>query len=264
MGTNANKVTITTANQNKPNGVDALNNLHPNGLPNKGGLKRPKRNDEPFMEDIFPDTPLGQLLRGIHRSFLIKYEPRIGWARKGACEETKLLAHPCEVVASHQWGVMWLVLTISSTPEFQTELPKFDRQKAYEMAAAHDLAELVTGDITPIDGISPEEKHLLESEAMKSILSFYPLETSQVLSRIYNRYEDRQCVESKFVKDCDRLDFMITAFVLERQGFSGFKEFYINSNREQFSTKIAKDLSELLLKTRDKLQESDGKLYIKN
>ena len=221
-------------------------------------VNRPQRDDTPFMEDIFPQTTLGRLLKGILRTFLIKQELRRGWANKDAHDAKKLTAHPCEVVASHQWGVMWLLFTIANTKEFQVELPDFDHQKAYEMAALHDVPELVTGDYTPEDDITTEEKHRLESEAMKSIMSFYPKETSQAISCLYEMYEGRQCVESKLVKDCDRLDFIITAFVLERQGFSGFQEFYTHTLATKFSTQIAQDLADLLVETREQLNASNS------
>lgn len=235
-----------------------------NGLeyddPSQRALKRPERDDRPFEEvGVFPDTTEGRLLNGTARAFLIKQEPRLGWARKGACDEKYLMAHPCEIVASHMWGVAWLTMVISKTEEFKKEIPNFDRASAYEMAMQHDLAELVTGDITPVDGIPPEEKHRLEMEAMTSILSYHPKDVANQLHANYARYEKRQCIESKLVKDCDRLDFMITAFVLERQGFRGFTEFYENSNKD-FTTKIGSNLANLLIETRNKLAEQ-SKLY---
>lgn len=221
------------------------------------GLKRPKRDDAPFEVRIFPDTTEGRLLQGLTRSFLIKQEPRLGWARKGACDEkAALLKHPCEVVASHQWGVMWLIMAISKTAAFQLEFPKFNHEIAHEMASIHDLAELVIGDITPVEGVTSEQKHIMESKAMSSIMADYPDEVSSKMTSVYNRYETRDCIESKFVKDCDKLDFMITAFVLERQNFRGFEEFYPNSNKGFFS-KIAQRLADTLIETRAKLIASN-------
>lgn len=36
-------------------------------------------------------------------------------------------------------------------------------------ALVHDLAECIVGDLTPRCGVSPEEKHRREDEAMKNI-----------------------------------------------------------------------------------------------
>jgi len=253
-----NKVAISLTNNTSDIGDGFTTGNHPNGVKKGPKLERPMRDDSPFMEDIFPPTELGRLLRGIHRSYLIKYEPRLGWAHRRACNESALLKYPCESVASHQWGITWLILTISNSERFKKEIPEFNKQVAYEMAASHDVPELVTGDITPADGISAEEKHRMESLAMQSIQSFYPDGVANVIDKTYKRYEERQCIESKFVKDCDRLDFMITAFVLERVGFSGFEEFYANSRRCSFSTKIAGEMAELLVETRNKLDGTDS------
>lgn len=37
------------------------------------------------------------------------------------------------------------------------------------MALVHDLAECIVGDITPHCGVSPEDKHRMEDEAMEEI-----------------------------------------------------------------------------------------------
>lgn len=234
--------------------------LHPNGRTIRAGLSRPIRNDDPVTEQVFPNTLHGKLLNGLVTSFLIKQEPRMGWARKSACDEARLLEHPCETVAAHQLGVAWIVFATCPTEEFQSELPGFDRASAYEMAMCHDMAESVVGDYTPVDDISPQEKHKLESEAMAMISGKFPSQSKRTIQRTYERYEARQCPESKFVKDCDRLDFMITAFMLERQGFTGFEEFYINSKKDEFFLQISRDLAELLTETRMSLAEK-GLLY---
>lgn len=230
---------------------------HPNGKTRTGrlGMKRPTRDDKLLFEDVFPDTRLGKLLKGLLVTFLTKQEHRMGWARKAACDGLKLESYPNETVASHQWGVASLIMAISRDAKFKEELPNFNKCRAYEMAMIHDVAELETGDITPVDGISVDEKHRLESEAMQHILGCFPDDVRHSLHDIYCAYEDRECCESKFVKDCDKLDFMIYAFLLERQGFSGFEEFYTNSGKDGFSTKIATELADLLVKTRFELAE---------
>lgn len=231
--------------------------IHPNGRPFRSLSERPCRNDQPFSEKIFPKTETGMLLEGLVVTFLTKQEHRRGWARKSACDDPELLPHPNETVASHQWGVAFLISAISREPKFIQELPEFDKCKAYEMALIHDVAELEIGDITPVDGISTEEKHRLESKAMKRILGLFPQTVQESLGNIYQTYEDRQCCESKFVKDCDKLDFMIHAFLLERQGFAGFSEFYENAKLTGFSTKIATNLADVLVETRNRLKEQN-------
>lgn len=239
-----------------------ITEFHPNGKQITHGRKRPKRFDEPFFQEVFPDNPLGKLLQGLSIMYLIKQEHRMGWARKSACDDTVLNQHPNETVASHQWGVAALIMAISREPQFQEELPHFDRLKAIEMSLIHDVPELVIGDITPVDGISTKEKHAMERKAMDQILGFFSASVRKSIDDIYEKYEQRQCIESKFVKDCDKLDFMLHAFLLERQGFTSFQEFYSNSLSEGFNTKIASELAKILKDTRDDLK-GKNKLYIR-
>lgn len=49
----------------------------------------------------------------------------------------------------------------------------------------HDLAECIVGDITPHCGVSPEEKHRREDEAMKTIAEL----TGIAGDRMYELYK---------------------------------------------------------------------------
>lgn len=49
-----------------------------------------------------------------------------------------------------------------------------------ELAIVHDLAESIVGDITPLCGITPEEKHRREAVAMKSISKLIPTNNEYV------------------------------------------------------------------------------------
>jgi len=217
---------------------------------------RPKREDAEFFDDIFPETYIGRLLKGILVEFLLKQEHRLGWPRMLAHQGGDLLQHPNESVSAHSWGVAILIMTLAREPNFQEELPNFDRLRALEMALTHDIPELITGDITPVDGVSVEEKHKAEKKAMDIILGCFPAVVGNSLEQVYTDYEDRQCNESRFVKDCDKLDFIIYAFLLERQGFTGLSELYSNTTSTGFSTKIAYDLARTLVTTRNKLFEA--------
>lgn len=246
---------------------NSQNVAHPNGREIVCGLERPQSERmaeyKRLIEEVSQtdESYLAQILKSLLVQYLIKQEHRMGWAHRSACDDKKLQSHPNETVASHQWGVAYLVQVLSLVPQFQDELPDFDCYKALGMALIHDVPEAKVGDITPADGIDPEEKHRLEREALDEMLSALPEPVRTSMHSIYNSYEDRQCAESKVVKDCDKLDFMITAFLLERQGFSGFKEFYASSVKEGFSTKIAKELAETICAKRSELLEQN-KLFL--
>ncbi|KAG8041661.1 hypothetical protein G9C98_002954 [Cotesia typhae] len=99
-----------------------------------------------------------------------------------------------------------------------------------QMALVHDLAECIVGDITPHCGISPEEKHRLEDDAMMKICQLLGNQGSNILE-IFREYESQQSNEAKYVKDLDRLDLISQAYEYEkRDGTPGkLEEFFANT-----------------------------------
>merc|ERR1712080_609698 len=85
---------------------------------------------------------------------------------------------------------------------------KVDRNLAIKMAISHDLAECITGDITPSDNVTKDEKFILEHEAMKKLCENVESETTQLV-KLFNEYEDRTSETAKFVKDLDRLEMCV-------------------------------------------------------
>ena len=118
---------------------------------------------------------------------------RSGWVKNGVIN--------CESVASHTWGVSWLVIALC--PE------DIDLQRALVMATIHDIAEIRVGDITPNDDISTSEKHTMESNVIKDIFSNFT--NGNELYEIWMEYELQLSPESKFVKYCDKLDMALQA-----------------------------------------------------
>ncbi|CDZ97876.1 Predicted hydrolases of HD superfamily [Phaffia rhodozyma] len=86
------------------------------------------------------------------------------------------------------------------------------------MAIVHDLAEAHVGDITPVDGVSKEEKHRREREAMRSFLEdmLHGGEAARRIGALWDEYEDGITPEAKFVKDLDRLELTLQAIEYER------------------------------------------------
>lgn len=112
---------------------------------------------------------------------------RQGWVDRGH-------AHP-ESVAAHSWGVAFLVLML--LPE------ELDRERALTYAVLHDVAEAWVGDLTPRDGVSADEKHRREAEAIRTHLP--------ALYQRWQAYEAQDDPEARFVKQLDRLDMALQA-----------------------------------------------------
>ena len=91
----------------------------------------------------------------------LKYKIRSGW------NEThwNVSKERIESIAEHIYGTCILALSIDS--EFETHL---DISKVIKMLVLHELGEVVIGDITPFDNITPEEKMQNEHAAIKEVL----------------------------------------------------------------------------------------------
>lgn len=120
----------------------------------------------------------------------LKALPRSGWVDRGIPE--------AESVAAHSWGVAWLVLML---------LPdELNQTRALKYAVLHDLAEVRVGDITPHDGVSPQEKAHREARAMAALCA----QKTDLLAD-WQRYEAQIDLESQFVRQLDRLDMALQA-----------------------------------------------------
>lgn len=123
----------------------------------------------------------------------LKDVARAGWLRVG-------IESP-ESVAAHSWGVAYLVLTLCP--------PELDRGRALAIAVLHDLGEVRTGDITPHDGVSAEDKRAAETKAVRGLTA--PFSHRDELIALWREYEDGTTPEGRFVKACDKLDMALQA-----------------------------------------------------
>jgi putative hydrolase of HD superfamily len=110
---------------------------------------------------------------------------RAGWLRCG-------VEHP-ESVAAHSWGIA--VLALLKTPAH------LDRDRVVRIALVHDLAEARTGDITPHDGVSREEKMARESAAARSMFADHA-----EFMALWLEYAANETEEAKFVHRLDKED----------------------------------------------------------
>jgi putative hydrolase of HD superfamily len=107
-----------------------------------------------------------------------------------------------ESVAAHSWGMALLATQLCPDD--------LNLQRVLELCILHDIAEVRVGDITPHDGIAPEEKHRRESKAIH--------EMGIDASEIFAEYESQDTPESQFVRYLDKLDMALQAEIYESQG----------------------------------------------
>ncbi|XP_061709065.1 5'-deoxynucleotidase HDDC2 [Cydia pomonella] len=134
----------------------------------------------------------------------LKHVKRTGWV---LCD-----IDDCESIAGHMYrmGMMTFLLTEENNPT------KLDRFRCLQIALVHDLAECIVGDITPHCGVSPEEKHRQEDEAMKKIAELTGFAGDRMYE-LYKEYENQSSPEANFAKDLDRYDMILQAFEYEKR-----------------------------------------------
>lgn len=127
----------------------------------------------------------------------LKNVMRQGWIDKAG------IARP-ESVADHSYATSMITMVLADMDG------RLDAGRAIRMALLHDLAECVTGDITP-GQMSPYEKEKLEREAMDTILGGLPESLRRTYGEIWQEYLERKTPESVLVHDADHLEMALQA-----------------------------------------------------
>jgi 5'-deoxynucleotidase YfbR-like HD superfamily hydrolase len=114
----------------------------------------------------------------------------------------------CESVAEHQWRMSLMAMTLC---------PVDIRERCISMAIVHDLAEALTGDITPEEysGVTAAQKRELEAAAMQTIRATADAKNAPDVQRIvdlWEEYDAGQTFAAKFVKQLDKLEMLLQAF----------------------------------------------------
>lgn len=137
----------------------------------------------------------------------LKYKIRSGW------NEThwNVSNERIESIAEHVYGTCILALSIDS--EFETHL---DINKVIKMLVLHELGEVVIGDITPFDNVTPEEKMEKEHAAIKKVLG--DLIKKEEYFSLLLEFDENKTKEAIFAKHCDKLDADIQAKVYQDMG----------------------------------------------
>jgi len=112
-------------------------------------------------------------------------------------------------LAEHHWRVMWLALILAKYEKVK------NTDKIMKMALIHDICESRTGDLTKVQKKYVER---FEDKSIKDMLKNSVLEDE--LIELWKEYEKRESIESKIVKDADRLDI---DFEMREQKIRGFK-----------------------------------------
>jgi len=135
----------------------------------------------------------------------LKNVPRQGW-------KEKLEIDNLESVADHSYSTAVMSMILSDMEGLNTE-------KIVRMALLHDLAESITGDITP-DSIRKNEKINKENIAMKQILKNLPNKIAEVYFEIWNEYQKNFTEEAILLHSIDKLEMAFQAKFYQDKGIS--------------------------------------------
>lgn len=137
----------------------------------------------------------------------LKYKIRSGWDKS----HWNVSKDRVESIAEHVYGTCILALSIDS--EFKTNL---DINKVIKMLVLHELGEVIIGDITPFDNITPEEKMKKEHEAMRKVIGDL-VNQEEFLSLLFE-FDEKKTKEAIFAHHCDKLEADIQAKVYQDMG----------------------------------------------
>ena len=139
----------------------------------------------------------------------LKYKIRSGWDKS----HWNVSKDRVESIVEHVYGTCILALSIDS--EFKTNL---DINKVIKMLVLHELGEVIIGDITPFDNITPEEKMKKEHEAMREVIGDL-VNQEEFLSLLFE-FDEKKTKEAIFAHHCDKLEADIQAKVYQDMGCS--------------------------------------------
>ena len=198
-----------------------------------------------YVESTDSPVPFFHLLERL------KTTKRAGWIRFG-------IENP-ESISDHMYRMSWITLMM---PESLSS--HLDVVRCHQMALVHDVAEALVGDITPVDGVSKDEKTRRESETMDYICKNLLGKVNSGLNgskarTLWQEYEDSETPESKFVHDVDKVELILQMVEYERQ-YNGEKDLgEFTHVAGKIASKEAKAWSDHLLWERQEMWKGFGK-----
>ena len=160
----------------------------------------------------------------------LKQTDRTGWVKKN-------IPNP-ESVSDHMYRMSIMAMVLGNS------MGSLKKDHCIKMCLVHDMAESIVGDITPHDGISSEEKHQREEEAMQYLCNMVDKDVGKEMKDLFMEYENQETEEAKFVKDLDKFEMILQAFHYEQElNKPGSLQEFFNSVEGKLKTPVVKELA---------------------
>ena len=144
-----------------------------------------------------------EIFRFYYLNFKLKNKIRSGWDNK----HWNINSNRIERISEHIIGTMALAIVIDSEFNYNEELDfirNVDINRVLRVLAMHEIGETLIGDITPFDGITPEEKEEMEHKAMIDALG--NLSKKDELLDMLLEFDKHSSNESVFEYFCDKIE----------------------------------------------------------
>ena len=158
---------------------------------------------------------------------------RRGWLRKERVSKMH-----CESVADHCFGMFilaWLIMDKLSL--------NLDVVKVFKMIIGHEFGEVYGGDITPVDGISKEEKYKLEQASVHKIFKNFPGGDAYI--EIWEEYDAKVTNEARFVSQIDKLEMAFQGFIYQMQHKKDFASFIASAEKSIHDAQLVELFQEI-------------------
>lgn len=138
----------------------------------------------------------------------LKYKIRSGWDHN----HWNISAERVESVAEHVYGASILAIALNSEFDFGVNM-----EKVLKMIAIHEIGEVLIGDITPFDNITPEQKQEMEHKAMLEVLG--DLCKKEELFALLMEFDEHKTEEAEFAYLCDKIEADIQSKIYQDKGY---------------------------------------------
>lgn len=161
-----------------------------------------------FIGRIGPDDKKNfEIFRFYYLNLELRNKTRTGWD----ANHWNISNERVENIAEHIIGTIALAIAIESI-----EKHLIDLDIVCAVLAIHEIGEIKIGDIAPYDGITLEEKEVIEHQAMKEILGNLSLKDEMYASLL--EFDKHENYTYEFARYCDKLEADIQSRIYQDMG----------------------------------------------